>query len=62
MLGRDSWNLLWMQVVGSEGTGDRPVLLVLLRHVAVKSQCVGRAGQRSPVHLEMVFLSCCLLK
>lgn len=55
-------SVLWMQVVGSEGTGDSPVLLVLLRHVAVKSQCVVRAGQRSSMHLELFFLSCCLLK
>lgn len=37
--------------MGSEGTGDRPVLLVLLKHIAVKSQYVGRAGQRFPMHV-----------
>lgn len=39
----------------SEGAEDRPTLLVLLRRVVLESQCVGRAGQRSPVHLELFF-------
>lgn len=54
-------SVLWMQLVSSESAGNRPVLLLLLRHVAVESQCVGRAGQRSLVHLELIFLSYCLL-